>query len=257
MRKQFLLFGLLFTILFFSSASLKREFADSGFKKEQLRFPKVKQAYKDKEAYTNELLQSKNLKKTDFELLIIVFKHEAILEAWGRPLGKKDESFVLLKSFDICASSGDLGPKRKEGDLQVPEGFYHVSYFNPQSDYYVSLGVSYPNESDKILSDKRRPGGSIAIHGNCVTIGCMPLTDNKMKELYILAVEARNNGQKEIPIHIYPFRMTKENFKKISPEYSSKTIKFWENIRTMYDFFEKNKSITHIGCDRTGSYIFE
>ena len=257
MKERFLLLGVLFTVLFFGSASLTKGVADSDFKKEQLRHLKVKQAYKDKEAFIDELLQSKNLKKSDFELLLVAFKHEAVLEAWGRPFGKKDEPFVLLRSFDICASSGDLGPKRKEGDSQVPEGFYHVSYFNPQSDYYVSLGVSYPNESDRILSDKRRPGGSIAIHGDCVTIGCLPLTDEKMKELYILAVEARSNGQTKIPVHIYPFRMTKENFKMITPDYPTKTVKFWENIRVMYDFFEKNKNITYVGCDRNGAYVFE
>ena len=257
MKGRLLLFKALFTVLFFGSAVPARDIADPDFKKEQLRYPNVKQAFKDKEALIDKLLQSKNLKKSEFELLLVAFKHEAVLEAWGRPPGKKEEPFVLLRSFDICASSGDLGPKRKEGDSQVPEGFYHVSYFNPKSDYFVSLGVSYPNESDRILSDQRRPGGMIAIHGDCVTIGCLPLTDDKMKELYILAVEARNGGQEKIPVHIYPFRMTKENFKKITPDYPSKTVKFWENIRTMYDYFEKNKNITYVGCDRNGAYVFE
>lgn len=258
MKRRFLLFGVLLTACVFIQASFSQRHDDTeSFKEKQLRYEKVREAYRDKASFINDLLEKNGLESSDFELLILAYKHEAILEAWGRPFKKQDDAFVLLRSFDICASSGDLGPKRKEGDLQVPEGFYHISYFNPVSDYYTSLGVSYPNESDKILSDKKRPGGSIAIHGDCVTLGCLPITDDKMKELYVLAVEARNNGQVKIPIYIFPFRMTSENFKKAASESSPETVKFWENIKEMYDYFEKNKSITYVGCDRAGKYIFE
>ena len=54
--------------------------------------------------------------------------------------------------------SGTTGPKRAEGDYQVPEGFYYINEFNPNSKYHLSLGLNYPNASDKILSDSIDPG---------------------------------------------------------------------------------------------------
>ncbi len=70
-------------------------------------------------------------------------------------------SYKLFKTYDICASSGDLGPKRQEGDGQVPEGFYTIDLFNPTSNYYLSMRVSYPNTSDVILKTSKNAGGAI------------------------------------------------------------------------------------------------
>src|SRR5690606_4688666 len=121
----------------------------------------------------------------------------------------------------------------------------HINHFNPQSIFHLSLGINYPNASDKILSDKKSPGSSIYIHGDCVTIGCIPITDDKIKELYVLAVEARNNGQAKIPVHIFPARLTEENFKSLRSEYASNPvlISFWQNLRIGYDGFESTKKI--------------
>jgi murein L,D-transpeptidase YafK len=121
---------------------------------------------------------------------------------------KGTDQFKLLHTHLFCTNSGIPGPKLKEGDLQIPEGIYHISHFNPQSKFYLSVGLNYPNASDKILSDKQQPAGSIYIHGSCVRIGCIPITDDKIKELYVLAVKAMNNGQQKIPVHISPIRLT-------------------------------------------------
>ena len=102
------------------------------------------------------------------------------MEVWIKEASK--DYYVLLNTYDFCTTSGTLGPKRKEGDLQIPEGIYTINHFNPQSNFYLSLGINYPNASDKILSDPVHPGGDIYLHGNCVTIGCIPLTDDKIKE---------------------------------------------------------------------------
>ncbi len=64
----------------------------------------------------------------------------------------------LFKTYKVCALAGTLGPKRMEGDYQVPEGFYYINEFNPQSNYYLSLGINYPNESDKVSKRFIRPG---------------------------------------------------------------------------------------------------
>ena len=83
--------------------------------------------------------------------------------------------------------SGTTGPKRLQGDFQVPEGFYHINEFNPNSNYHLSMGLNYPNSSDRILSDSLRPGGEIYIHGSCVSVGCIPLNDDEIEELYLIA----------------------------------------------------------------------
>ena len=148
-----------------------------------------------------------------------------------------------------------LGPKRREGDGQVPEGFYYVNKFNPVSQFYLSLGINYPNSSDKIKSSFPRLGGDIYIHGKCVTIGCLPMTDDKIKEIYLYAVYARNCGQSKIPIYIFPFKMKNENlntYQKIYPEWTS----FWNNLKSGYDKFEKERKELKISIDKNGNYIF-
>jgi murein L,D-transpeptidase YafK len=109
-------------------------------------------------------------------------------------VGKKntsDQEFLHIKTYTVCATSGLIGPKRMQGDLQIPEGFYYIDRFNPYSNFYLSLGINYPNTSDRILGDKNNLGGDIFIHGDCVTIGCLPITDSEIKELYIFCVEAK------------------------------------------------------------------
>jgi len=86
-------------------------------------------------------------------------------------------TYTLVKNYPICATSGLLSPKRRFGDEQVPEGF------NPQSNFQLSLHVSYPNAADRISGSKQNLG-DIFLDGNCVTIGCIPITDDEIKEVY-------------------------------------------------------------------------
>lgn len=136
------------------------------------------------------------------------FKHEGVIELWAEPAGAPER--VLVRSFLVCAKSGGLGPKRKEGDQQVPEGFYTIDRFNPRSSYHLSLGIDYPNAVDKARAGDDPPGGDIFIHGNCVTIGCLPIEDGPIEALYVVAVRARDRGQKQIPVHILPCRFGTE-----------------------------------------------
>src|SRR6202012_3395384 len=92
--------------------------------------------------------------------------------------------YKLIKTFRICAVPGSLGPKRAEGDHQMPEGYYFIEEFNYKSDYYLSLLLNYPNYSDKAMGSIVRLGGDIYIHGGCVTVGCMPMTNDGIKEIY-------------------------------------------------------------------------
>jgi murein L,D-transpeptidase YafK len=225
------------------------------FRAEQISKPKVKVAYEEKWDSIKARLTRLNVAIDQLEVFIRGFKEEKDLEVWVR--NKKDTTWQLYTTYPICQSSGELGPKRCQGDYQVPEGFYKVSVFNPYSNFYISLGVSYPNASDKVFACKRDPGGAIMIHGNCVTIGCIPITDDMIKELYVLCVEARNSGQKDIPIHLFPVRMTAVNIARIKAAQEDEKIdKFWDNLVTGYDYFERNKKLPKVTVDSKGQYLF-
>lgn len=226
------------------------------FKASQQKCERVKIAYKEKWEGFKAEMKKQGINYDDFEMYVQIFKNDKIAEVWLKSKEKKE--FKRFKSYDICASSGVLGPKRKQGDGQVPEGFYHIAVFNPYSSYYLSLGINYPNASDKIIGNGNL-GGDIMIHGDCVTIGCMPLTDNYIKEVYILAVEARNDGQKNIPVHIFPTKLDTHVMKRLTEEFANNVslVNFWKNIKIGYDYFEKNKQLPVIDTDKTGKYIFK
>ncbi|MDR1935412.1 MAG: hypothetical protein LBS49_07510, partial [Candidatus Accumulibacter sp.] len=153
---------------------------------------------------------------------------------------------------------GKPGPKRRLGDKQVPEGFYHIDRFNPDSDYLLSLGINYPNAADKIKSGNRNPGGDIFIHGACVSVGCLPMTDDKIREIYLYAVYAKNSGQDRIPVYIFPFRMTDANMKSHAAKNAGNPalIRFWKNLKKGYDRFSGNKQALKAGVDENGDYAF-
>ena len=198
---------------------------------------------------------AKILTSANFQLYVRAFKNEKILEVWIKE--KNADQFTLLHTYEFCTSSGSLGPKRRQGDLQIPEGVYHINHFNPESNFYLSLGLNYPNASDKLLSDKQHPGSAIYIHGNCVTIGCIPLTDDKIKEVYIMAVEARNGGQEKIPVHIFPTRLTEQGMSFLKSNHARPGhVEFWENLKTVYDDFEETRKLKPVRVNKAGQYFF-
>jgi len=221
-----------------------------NFREGQLQFTRVRNAYAEKETAIKVLLQQQGA-AAPFELFIRAFKKEQRVEVWVR--GKGKSVFSLVVSYPFCSTSGTLGPKRKEGDLQIPEGVYHINHFNPLSNFHLSLGINYPNASDKVWADKNAPGGSIYLHGNCITIGCIPLTDDKIKELYLLAVEARANGQQKIPVHIFPARLDNgvpEQLAALQPAH----LTFWKNLQTIYAQFEKEQVLKPVRITKDGWY---
>jgi murein L,D-transpeptidase YafK len=229
---------------------------NASFKEIQLKHSRVKTAYEEKEAVVKKLFESKKIEYNGFQLFLRAFKKEESLEVWVREKGK--DKFELLCSYEFCTSSGTLGPKRKEGDLQIPEGIYQINHFNPESNFYLSLGLNYPNASDKILSHATQPGGSIYIHGNCVTIGCIPITDDKIKELYVMAVEARSAGQDVIQVHIFPERLENGKAEALATEYSaSEQVKlFWKNLEHVYQDFQSSRVLKSVKVNKKGEYYF-
>jgi hypothetical protein len=122
------------------------------------------------------------------ELVLVGLKHERVLEAWAA----SPRGFRRLRAYPVQAASGGPGPKLREGDLQVPEGFYRLTLFNPNSSYHLSVRVDYPNAEDRRVAraEKReRLGGDIYIHGKAASIGCLALGDAAIEELYVLLAD--------------------------------------------------------------------
>lgn len=217
-------------------------------KKEQLAFDKREKQLKKQFAQASLSWPAK-------QLYIRSFKQDGQLEIWVR--NTMTEPFVLFKTYNVCALSGKLGPKRREGDLQVPEGFYYINEFNPNSDYHFSLGINYPNQSDLYFTDSKAPGGEIYIHGKCATVGCIPILNNPIEELYVLANIVRKQGQDFIPVHIFPVRFTNENSYKILQAHTTQNNiyqDFANQLKEVFDYFEQYKQLPIVGINEKGVY---
>jgi murein L,D-transpeptidase YafK len=192
------------------------------------------------------LVEAQGLSYPVDEVYLRVFKTEKNLELWA---GDEGQPFKLIKSYPICAASGELGPKRKEGDLQVPEGLYEISEFNPGSNFHLSMKLSYPNASDKKRSDAKRPGGLIYLHGNCVSIGCIAIEDGPIEEVYFIA---RDSKLRPLRIDVFPFRMTEEAMKKAE---RSEHAKFWAELKPAFVRFEESKRPVQFRVLGSGVYL--
>jgi murein L,D-transpeptidase YafK len=168
-------------------------------------------------------------------VLIRTYKKEAELEIWKM---KSDGRYALLKTYPICRWSGQLGPKKVEGDMQVPEGFYTIEpgQMNPTSHYYLAFNVGYPNAYDRALG---RTGGSVMVHGVCSSAGCFSMTDEQVADIYAIARDAFRGGQREIQLQSYPFRMTPENMAKYRLD---PNVAFWKELKNGADHFEVAKT---------------
>ena len=231
-------------------------FAQPSFFEYQKTYPKVATAMKSKEDSLIKQFAQAGLQWPVKQLYIRSFKYDGQMEIWVR--NSNDAPFKLFKTYKVCAMAGSIGPKRLEGDYQVPEGFYYINEFNPKSNYHLSLGINYPNPSDHVLSDSIKPGGEIYIHGNCVTIGCIPLQNDQIEELYVLAAMAKTQGQDFIPVHIFPIRYSNRK----SFEYLARTTKdnqdlqrFAVKIKEVFDYFEEKKKLPLIFINKRGDYI--
>jgi murein L,D-transpeptidase YafK len=231
--------------------------AQPSFIDYQHNFPRVADAMSRKADTLKKQFKAAGLQWPAHQIYIRSFKYDSQLEVWAR--NNNDEPFKLFKTYNVCALAGTMGPKRMEGDYQVPEGFYYINEFKPNSLYHMSLGLNYPNASDKIISQitNTKPGGDIYIHGSCITVGCIPIQDYQIEEVYIIAMSAKSNGQDFIPVHIFPVRFN--NPKSIA--YFDKTTKdepdvqkFEVKLKEVSDYFEKEKKLPVISIDAKGGY---
>jgi len=223
----------------------------------QLQQPRVATANMNKYNTVESWFKAKGLTFPSDKIFWRAFKWNKVLELWA--YSDDSAKYVLLKSLPICETIGDLGPKRKEGDLQIPEGFYIIENFNPNSKYYLSLKVSYPNKSDSILGNVGKLGGDIYIHGGCETIGCLPMTDDLIESVYLVSLYAKSVGQLEIPIHIFPTKLSVNNYNKMKKDYfngQSEILDFWANLKEGYEYFDKRRLIPKVEVNQEGKYIF-
>jgi murein L,D-transpeptidase YafK len=244
-----------FTGVFFLILVMMKLSAQSSFMANQRQFPKVANAVRMREDSLKKQLADMNISWPVKQIYVRSFKYDSQLEVWVR--NSKTEPFKLFKTYKVCALSGALGPKRIEGDYQVPEGFYNITEFNPKSNYNMSLGLNYPNASDMLLSDSVKPGNDIYIHGSCVTVGCIPI-NNQIDELYLLASYAHDQGQDFIPVHIFPIRYNVEKSRDIlaksakdDPSYQ----RFSARLKEVFDYFEQNKKLPLITINKKGEYV--
>lgn len=182
-------------------------------------------------------------------VLLRVFKAQGELEVWAGNAGPLSQ----IATWGICAQSGELGPKRYEGDFQVPEGFYTIDLFNPVSSYHLSMRVSYPNAADRHFSDPKRPGGAIMIHGDCVSIGCLAMSDERIEELWQIASAVREQ-KRTVQVHIFPSRdMPKLIASNEFPQHNA----FWETLAAGEAKFRETRVIPKVTVAADGAYRVE
>jgi len=194
------------------------------------------------------LIADKNMDKGS-PILVRVFKDESELEVWKQT---RDGQYALLKTYPICKWSGDLGPKKKEGDRQAPEGFYAITpgLMNPNSNYYLAFNTGFPNAYDR---SHGYTGSELMVHGDCSSRGCYAMTDEQIQEIYALARDSFFAGQKSFQFDAFPFRMTALNMAK---HRNNPNFAFWKMLKEGYDDFEATKQPPQVAvCEQR--YLFD
>lgn len=230
-----------YLIVLFYSFFLMLGTPPGTFRESQKKYTRVREAYANKEKAVAKTLSEHGISRDSMQIYLRAFKTEKKVEVWAKNIC--DTMYTLVREFPICEISGTIGPKRRSQDLQVPEGFYHINELNPYSKYYLSMRINYPNASDSIRGVKGRLGNLIYIHGACESSGCIAISDEKIKELFIYCIEAYNSGQKEINITIFPTQLTDTNYERLTKAYSKNKdkISLWADLKTSYDLFNLKK----------------
>ncbi|GBU18368.1 MULTISPECIES: murein L,D-transpeptidase family protein [Methylobacterium] len=181
-------------------------------------------------------------------VLFRAYKKESEIEVWKKAASGR---FVHVKTFPICRWSGQLGPKRKTGDRQTPEGFYTVpkSQMNPNSRYYLSFDIGYPNAYDRAHGGT---GSAVMVHGVCSSMGCFAMTDQSVGEIYAIAREALAGGQAAFQFQSYPFRMSALNMAR---HRTDPNIAFWRDLKAGSDRFEATGEELQVRVE-AGRYAF-
>ncbi|MDW7695212.1 LysM peptidoglycan-binding domain-containing protein [Flammeovirgaceae bacterium SG7u.111] len=236
MKSYLTLIAMCLALLLFTAAST----SDNDFKFQQLTYDNVKTAYLDKENKLKKLVISKGISSFSNHIYIRAFKYEQIAELWVKPPSIKQ--YVLLKKYKICEKSGSFGPKLLKGDQQIPEGFYEINDFDHDNKDFLALGINYPNAADQARGSAK---DDVVLRGGCSSEGNIPLEEDAIKELYVMAVEAKAAGQESIPVHIFPAYMTDVNVGKLQNLFPGKPDYYalWSSLQKGFVYFNKTRRL--------------
>lgn len=237
---------LLIAIISFLFLTIAEEPSPRAFRDEQLKYTRIREAYAEKEKAIVKSLSDFSISRDSLRLYLRAFKTEKVIEVWAKNVS--DSDYLLVKKIPICEISGTIGPKRRYKDLQVPEGFYHITNFNPYSKYYLSMQINYPNGSDSIRGVQGHLGNLIFIHGECVSSGCLAINNDRIKELFVYCIEAYNSGQKTIEIAIFPSYLSDKNYTSLNAVYrkDKDKISLWADLKKGYDIFNQSKELPSV-----------
>lgn len=148
--------------------------------------------------------------KADFERAGVAYPPERVtlvaIKAQRRLsvfAGRAEGTLQRIKDYPVLGQSGQLGPKLREGDRQVPEGLYEIEGLNPNSRFYVSMRLNYPNAWDLARAreeGRHEPGSDIYIHGQTASVGCLAMGDTAIEELFTLVADMGG----KVPVIIAP-----------------------------------------------------
>ena len=216
-----------------------------------MNFPRAAQASINTEGFWQETFAEHDMPFPPSELFLRAYKSEKQLEVWA----SNGAEYQLVKTYEICMVPGKLGPKIRQGDKQVPEGIYFIDSLNPNSDFHLSLRVNYPNQVDAVRSAAEKdPGGDIYIHGDCYSVGCLPMQDEPIEEIFWLVTSFKHQyPEKKVNVHIFPFKLQSETGEKHTanhPEWQE----FWSELKKVEAFFDSNLTLPHIEQTLDGKY---
>ena len=206
---------------------------------------RIRLAQKEKLPAVKKLLAEAGVRWPPHRVLLRIYKKERELEVWAR--NRKDKLRPVVR-YQVCAASGVLGPKRRQGDEQVPEGFYRTTIFSATTRYWMGIHIDYPNRRDR---HHRRTGSAIMIHGACASIGCVAITDERIMELWLFTQGQR--PRRFIPVHIFPGR---DLTGLIAKEKGPKLKAFWQQLLVGKRWVETRGRLPRIRVDRRGAYRF-
>jgi hypothetical protein len=169
------------------------------------------------------------------DIAFVAIKDEKVLEMFARPSGGE---WKFIHRYPVLAASGAAGPKLRQGDKQVPEGVYAISFLNPNSRYHVSLRVNYPNTFDRQMAvrDGRKDlGGDIMIHGKTKSVGCLAIGDESAEELFTLAAQV---GLPNIKLIIAPTDFRQNELPAASPEQPAWLPQLYTEVATAMSEFK-------------------
>ena len=196
----------------------------------------------DNENYLPHLLKNSSLIYDDLDILFIAYKSELEFQFWAKSRNK-DSSYKFISSYPITDSTVSIvGPKSKYGDSRTPEGIYSVIFYPSfrWSDFYLAFRITYPNNLDlarrKYWNIGAKAGGDINLHGCCISIGCIPVGNPVVEEIFFVTRENQIQNS-NISIMIFPYKFDNKDTKKSHYEkYDNnlKLIEFWKSLEVIY-----------------------